>query len=112
MRLSRPCAERMSDLDHPGITIPELETEQHNRASAALDTMSALEIARVINAEDKRVALAVEPALPQIAQAIDAIARAIANGGRLIYVGAGTSGRLAALDASECPPTFGIDPRT
>ena len=102
----------MSDAHHPGITIPELETEQHNRASAALDTMSALEIARVINAEDKKVALAVEPALPQIAQAIDAIAHAIANGGRLIYVGAGTSGRLAALDASECPPTFGIDPRT
>ena len=92
--------------------IPELETEQHNSASAALDTMSALEIARVLNAEDQKVAAAVEQALPQIAQAIDLIANAILSGGRLIYVGAGTSGRLAALDASECPPTFGIDPKT
>src|ERR1041385_4582175 len=102
----------MNDADHPGSNIPELETEQHNRASAALDTMSALEIARVINAEDKKIAPAVEEALPQIARAIDAITHAIANGGRLIYAGAGTSGRLAALDASEVPPTFGIDPRT
>jgi N-acetylmuramic acid 6-phosphate etherase len=96
----------------PEADIPELETEQHNSASAALDTMSALEIARVLNAEDKKVAAAVEQALPQIAQAIDLIANAILSGGRLIYVGAGTSGRLAALDASECPPTFGIDPKT
>jgi N-acetylmuramic acid 6-phosphate etherase len=102
----------MTDADQPGLRILELETEQHLRASAALDTMSALEIARVINAEDKKIAFAVEKALPQIAQAIDAIAHAIANGGRLIYVGAGTSGRLAALDASEIPPTFGISPRT
>jgi N-acetylmuramic acid 6-phosphate etherase len=93
-------------------TIRQLNTEQPNRASTALDTMSALEIARLINAEDKKVALAVEQAVPQIAQAIDAIANAIAGGGRLIYVGAGTSGRMAALDASECPPTFSTDPRT
>ena len=92
--------------------IHELETEQQNRASAGLDTLSALEIARVINREDKKVAFAVEEALPQIAEAIDAIAAAIANGGRLIYVGAGTSGRLAALDAAECPPTFNISPKT
>jgi N-acetylmuramic acid 6-phosphate etherase len=91
--------------------IRELETEQQNRASADLDTLSALEIARVINREDKKVAGAVEEALPQIAEAIDAIAEAIANNGRLIYVGAGTSGRLAALDAAECPPTFNIDPK-
>jgi N-acetylmuramic acid 6-phosphate etherase len=102
----------MTDADHSGPTIPELETEQQLRASAALDTLSALEIARVINAEDKKIASAVERVLPQIAQAIEAIAHAIANGGRLIYVGAGTSGRLAALDASEIPPTFGINPRT
>ena len=89
-----------------------LATEQHNRASAALDTMRALEIARVLNQEDKRVAAAVEKSLPQIAQAIDAIAEAIGKGGRLIYVGAGTSGRMAALDASECPPTFNTDPKT
>jgi N-acetylmuramic acid 6-phosphate etherase len=93
-------------------TIRQLNTEQSNRASTALDTMSALEIARLINTEDKKVPLAVEQALPQIAQAIDAIANAIAGGGRLIYVGAGTSGRMAALDASECPPTFSTDPRT
>src|SRR5262249_59861286 len=92
----------------PEAAIPQLETEQHNRASADLDTLSALEIARVLNAEDQKIAVAVERALPQIAQAIDLIAQTIANGGRLIYVGAGTSGRLAALDASECPPPFGI----
>src|ERR1700756_4467019 len=74
--------------------------------------MSAVEIARIINHEDKKMGAAVERALPQIAQAIDVIAAAIANGGRLIYVGAGTSGRLAALDSAECPPTFGISPRT
>lgn len=99
-------------MSSPDATIRDLRTEQQNTASAALDTMSALEIARLINHEDKKVALAVEQALPQIAQAIDAIAGAIANGGRLIYVGAGTSGRLAALDASECPPTFNTDPET
>lgn len=89
-----------------------LATEQHNVATSALDTMSALEIARVFNREDQKVATAVEKALPQIAQAIDAIADAIDKGGRLIYVGAGTSGRMAALDASECPPTFNTDPKT
>lgn len=94
------------------VPIRELETERQNRASSDLDTLSALEIARVINHEDSKVAAAVKRALPQIAQTIDAIAKAIANGGRLIYVGAGTSGRLAALDAAECPPTFNIDPQT
>jgi N-acetylmuramic acid 6-phosphate etherase len=89
-----------------------LRTEQQNLASSGLDTLSALEIARVINHEDKKVAAAVERALPQIARAIDAIADVIRAGGRLIYVGAGTSGRLAALDAAECPPTFNTDPRT
>jgi N-acetylmuramic acid 6-phosphate etherase len=93
-------------------TIRDLGTEQQNRASSALDTLSALEIARVINHEDKKVAAAVEQALPQIAHAIDAIAQAIGSGGRLIYAGAGTSGRLAALDAAECPPTFNTDPLT
>lgn len=90
----------------------DLRTEQQNSASTGLDTLSALEIARVINQEDKKVAAAVEHALPQIAQAIDAIADAVRSGGRLIYVGAGTSGRLAALDAAECPPTFNTDPQT
>jgi N-acetylmuramic acid 6-phosphate etherase len=94
------------------VPIRELETEQPNRASSDLDTLSSLEIARVINREDQKVALAVERALPQIALAIDAVAAAISSGGRLIYAGAGTSGRLAALDAAECPPTFNTPPRT
>jgi N-acetylmuramic acid 6-phosphate etherase len=87
--------------------IAALRTEAHNAASAELDTKSALAIARIINQEDHNVPQAVERALPQIARAIDAAAEALAHGGRLIYVGAGTSGRLAALDAAECPPTFG-----
>jgi len=91
--------------------LDQLATEQPNPASADLDQKSAIEIARIINSEDAKVASAVERALPQIAQAIDWIAEALANGGRLIYVGTGTSGRIAALDASECPPTFDIDPR-
>src|SRR5678816_1436987 len=92
--------------------IAKLSTEQRNPRSAALDSKSALEIARIINREDAKVADAVKSALPRIAKAIDAIADAISSGGRLIYVGAGTSGRIAALDASECPPTFNTDPET
>jgi N-acetylmuramic acid 6-phosphate etherase len=88
-----------------------LTTEQRNVSSQALDTKSALEIATIINAEDAKVAGAINAALPQIAQAIDAIADALSRGGRLIYVGAGTSGRIGALDAAECPPTFGTDPK-
>ncbi len=91
--------------------LEELATEQPNPASADLDTKSALEIARIINSEDAKVVPAVGRVLPQIAQAIDWISEALAGGGRLIYVGTGTSGRIAALDASECPPTFDIDPR-
>src|SRR5215471_9903406 len=94
------------------MNIRDLGTERANPAAAELDTLSALDIARVINREDKKVAEAVERVLPQIAQAIDAIAQALSCGGRLIYVGAGTSGRLAALDASECPPTFNTHPKT
>lgn len=89
----------------------QLDTEKANPASADLDLKSAIAIARIINSEDARIASAVKRALPQIAQAIDSIAEALANGGRLIYVGTGTSGRIAALDAAECPPTFGTDPR-
>ena len=91
--------------------LDQLATEQPNPASAGLDTKSAIEIARIINSEDAKVAAAVKRALPQIAQAINWIAEALAGGGRLIYVGTGTSGRIGALDASECPPTFDIDPR-
>jgi len=74
--------------------------------------MSSLEIARLMNDEDATVATAVRKALPQIARAIDVVAQGLAHGGRLIYVGAGTSGRLGALDASEIPPTFNTSPRT
>jgi N-acetylmuramic acid 6-phosphate etherase len=91
--------------------LSSLATERQNLASQALDTKSALEIATIINSEDAKVASAVSKALPQIAEAIDAVATALAAGGRLIYVGAGTSGRIAALDAAECPPTFGTDPK-
>jgi N-acetylmuramic acid 6-phosphate etherase len=90
----------------------KLTTEQQNPASTELDLKSALDLAQIINAEDAKVAKAVEQALPQVAQAIDLIANALRQGGRLIYVGAGTSGRIAALDASECPPTFNTDPKT
>ena len=92
--------------------IHKLGTEQRNRRAKDLDKKSAREIAAIINREDAAVPRAVKKAVPQIAKAIDAVTRAIGNGGRLIYVGAGTSGRLAALDASECPPTFNVSPET
>lgn len=91
------------------LNLRRLRTEQSNNASRDLDCRSSLEIARLINAEDATVAGAVARALPQIARAIDWVAAALRQGGRLIYVGAGTSGRIAALDAAECPPTFNID---
>jgi N-acetylmuramic acid 6-phosphate etherase len=94
-----------------GVELRRLGTEKTNSASADLDQKSALEIARIINREDAKVAGAVKGALRQIAQAIDLIAAALSQGGRLIYVGTGTSGRIAALDAVECPPTFDVDPR-
>jgi len=93
------------------VELRRLGTEKANSASADLDRKSALEIARIINAEDAKVAAAVKGALRQIAQAIDLIAAALSQGGRLIYVGTGTSGRIAALDAVECPPTFDVGPR-
>ncbi len=93
------------------LDLRRLGTEKSNAASANLDRKSALEIARIINREDAKVAAAVKRAIPQIAQAIDLIAAALSQGGRLIYVGTGTSGRIAALDAVECPPTFNLDPR-
>ena len=91
--------------------LSRLTTEQPNPSARELDTKSAIEIARIINAEDAKVAGAVQKALPQIATAINWVAHSLRNGGRLIYVGAGTSGRIAALDAAECPPTFNTDPR-
>jgi N-acetylmuramic acid 6-phosphate etherase len=93
------------------LDLSQLATEQANPAARELDTKSALEIARIINAEDTKVAAAVQRALSHIAIAIDWAALALRNGGRMIYVGAGTSGRIAALDAAECPPTFNTSPR-
>ena len=93
-------------------TLRRLRTEQPNDSALDLDQKSSLDIARLINAEDATVAFAVTRVLPQIARAIDLVAAALRGGGRLIYVGAGTSGRIAALDAVECPPTFNTDPRS
>ena len=90
--------------------LKELDTEQRNKSTREIDLADSLEIARLINAEDKKVAVAVEEKLPAIAKAIDLVKDAFDRGGRLIYTGAGTSGRLGILDASECPPTFGSDP--
>lgn len=90
--------------------IKKLVTEQRNPATMDIDTKSALEIVQLINAEDQKIAPVVEKELPYIAQAVEIVVPAFKRGGRLIYVGAGTSGRLGVLDASECPPTFGTDP--
>src|SRR5579859_649925 len=89
-----------------------LETEKSNPASSNIDRMSPLEIVQTINAEDAKVAQAVQKELPQIARAIEEIAARLRRGGRLLYFGAGTSGRLGALDAAECPPTFNLSPET
>jgi N-acetylmuramic acid 6-phosphate etherase len=115
--LKRKSSKRESSKRRPlsggavGTELSRLSTEKSNSASVDLDRKSALEIARIINREDGKVAAAVKRALPQIAQAIDMIAASLAAGGRLIYVGTGTSGRIAALDAVECPPTFDVPPR-
>lgn len=86
-------------------------TEQRNPKTMELDTMTAEQLVRVMNEEDATVAAAVARELPQIAAAVERIAQILRQGGRLIYVGAGTSGRLALLDAVECPPTFNTDPQ-
>jgi N-acetylmuramic acid 6-phosphate etherase len=102
---------KLSNLERKAADLRSLSTEKTNSSSTNLDQKSALEIARIINREDAKVAKAVKSALPQIAQAIDLVAAALSKGGRLIYVGTGTSGRIASLDAAECPPTFDIPPR-
>jgi len=90
--------------------LENLLTEQPNPASAGIDAVSTAEMLRIINAEDHRVPEAVAGELPHIARAVDAIVETLRNGGRLFYIGAGTSGRLGVLDASECPPTFNVSP--
>lgn len=88
--------------------LSKLTTEQRNPHSMDIDARSTEEILKIINDEDKTVPYAVEKELPYIAQAVELIVKALKNGGRLLYFGAGTSGRLGVVDASECPPTFGI----
>lgn len=90
------------------IDLSSMITETRNPASVEIDQLPTLEMLRVINQEDQQVALAVGQLLPEIARAVDAIAAAFGKGGRLVYIGAGTSGRLGILDASECPPTYGV----
>jgi len=97
--------------DMPPQPTERRRSEQRNAASKNLDRMSAMQIVRLMNREDRNVAAAVGRALPAIARAVDVIVKAIRSGGRLIYVGAGSSGRMAVLDAAECPPTFGTSPK-
>jgi N-acetylmuramic acid 6-phosphate etherase len=87
-----------------------LTTEKRNAASMDIDARNSIEIVKIINDEDKKVAFAVEQELPYIAQAVDIVVAAFKNGGRLFYAGAGTSGRIGVQDAAECPPTYGSDP--
>lgn len=88
----------------------QIRTEDRNQYTANIDTLTTLEMVRLINSEDKKVAVAVESELPGIAAAVDIIAAQLREGGRLVYIGCGTSGRLGVLDAVECPPTYSTDP--
>ncbi len=92
------------------IELDTLATEQQNTASQAIDAVSTLDMIRIINAEDAKVAIAINAIAPAIAQAVDLIAAHLHDGGRLFYIGSGTSGRLGILDAVECPPTYSTDP--
>ncbi|HEY8500002.1 MAG TPA: N-acetylmuramic acid 6-phosphate etherase [Clostridia bacterium] len=94
------------------IKYDDLTTEKSNPKTTDIDIMNTEEMLYVINSEDKTVAYAVEKEIPNIARAVDLITAKLKEGGRLIYVGAGTSGRLGIIDASECPPTFGTEPGT
>src|ERR1700733_11675689 len=96
----------------PDNELHELTTESVNSASQGFDTKSALEIARIINHEDSKTSAAVKKALPEIALVIDSVARSLRDGGRLIYIGAGSSGRIAALDSCECPSYFSTSPQS
>ncbi|MBR3107823.1 MAG: N-acetylmuramic acid 6-phosphate etherase [Clostridia bacterium] len=92
------------------VDLKKLDTERRNARTANIDTLSTLDMVKLINSEDHLCAEAVEKTLPQVAESIDTIYKKIRAGGRLFYVGAGTSGRLGVLDAAECPPTYGVDP--
>ena len=97
----------MADVNLTGMT-----TETRNEASSDLDIMTSLEIVTLMNSEDSKIAAAVGAQLPEIAKAVDLCVDSLEKGGRIIYIGAGTSGRLGAIDAAECPPTFGVAPGT
>ncbi len=99
----------MSDFSQSS-SLADLSTEARNPASERLDELSALEVLRVIHAADREAVTAVDSELPSIAASVDAIAARLDAGGRLFYIGAGTSGRLGVLDASECPPTYNVPP--
>src|SRR5713226_4185860 len=100
-----------TNIDQPN-NLHDLTTEGSNEASHGFDTKSALEIARIINHEDSKIAAAVRKSLPEIALVIDMVARSLRDDGRIIYIGAGSSGRIAALDSSECPPAFSTAPQS
>jgi len=103
-------AHKVDRQKDPASQLQELITESQNEASQGFDTKSALDIARIINHEDAKVASAVKKAIPEVALVIDQVARSLREGGRLIYIGAGSSGRITALDAAECPPTYSTAP--
>lgn len=107
MRKNRKARDRKELFEE----LSKLTTEQRNRRSMNIDAKSVVDILRIINAEDKKVAPAVNKEIPYIAKAVDLVVSALRSGGRLIYVGAGTSGRLGILDAAECPPTYGTSPK-
>ncbi len=90
--------------------LADLVTEARNPESMIIDSLPVEEILRIINSEDRKVAVAVEREIPYIARAVEIVVEAFQSGGRLLYLGAGTSGRLGVLDASECPPTYGTPP--
>lgn len=92
------------------LDLTKMTTETRNERTTDLDMMSPLEIVTVMNEEDAKIPLAIKEVLPQIAQAVQWVTNSLRTGGRLIYMGAGTSGRLGVLDAVECPPTFGVSP--
>ena len=95
-------------MTHNEDSLEHATTESRNVRSMNIDALETPDILKIINEEDKRVALAVEQALPEIAATVEDIVASFKNSARLVYIGAGTSGRLGVLDASECPPTFGV----
>ena len=111
--MANPKRSKRGSMESQGAKSAKAKSEKPaKKAAYELDSMGALEIASLMNRQDAKVAGAVRQALPQIAEAIDLIAKRLKGGGRMIYVGTGTSGRIGALDAAECPPTFGTVPQT